>query len=116
MCRATQLAAHAALCQPPPPHALPLPRLRRPAAAPAGADPPSLLQRLQRAGLSKRQAVALCGVHPLGRWWSAPAKYEELQPRLEGGCAEWRAGGRGLLQPLPLRMWALLCCGTGRRV
>ncbi|GAB4819600.1 hypothetical protein N2152v2_006646 [Parachlorella kessleri] len=60
------------------------PEGRLPAFQNCAGDPPALLKRLTAAGLSKRQAVALCGAHPLGRWWSAPAKYEELQPRLEG--------------------------------
>eukprot|EP00887_Chlorella_sp_A99_P002285 scaffold10.g2285.t1 len=46
-------------------------------------DPARLLAAFGRMGLSKREAVALAGVHPFGRWWSSPATFEQLYASME---------------------------------
>ena len=47
------------------------------------ADPRRLLACLRRTGLSTREAAALAGAHPFGRWWSSPAAFESLHSSME---------------------------------
>jgi hypothetical protein len=46
-------------------------------------QPDALIKAFYRMGLSTRQAVALLGAHPFGRWWSKPQVFEDLWPSLE---------------------------------
>lgn len=54
-------------------------------------QPDALIKAFHRMGLSTRQAVALLGTHPFGRWWSKPQAFEDIWPSLE----QFQGGGGG---------------------